>query len=699
MLIDIGQDGFGGLLPGISPQKLPGNAATIAANCDFYNGGLRPLKAPLFCLTPIKAGTKLAIYRFGQDISSDTQYFFHWLNDTDVVRGLIAGDTTERTYYTESGQVPKVTDSTLALSGGGTAYPIASYALGIPIPAVPPTLAVSGTGTGAATSRTYVYTYVSGWGEEGPPCAASAIVSVQPGQTVTLSAMSVAPAGAYNIVSKRIYRAISGTSSVGYQFVAEIAVVTTTYADSIADTALSGLIESAEWIPPPTNMVGLTGMRNGMMAGFVGQDIYFCEPFKPWAWPARYRVSLGFNIIGMKASGSSLIVTTKGNPYLITGSDPQSMDVVKMTSMQACVSKRSMVDMGDTVMFASPDGMVAANEAGAVLITEKLISQEEWKLFKPESILGAYHENKYIGFYNTGSVSGGFIIDFTSGSPRFSKIDTYATSAYNDLVRDALFLQVGNDIVKYGSGVSVTPLSLVARGNCVVTGNSVQKVGGATAYDSDVYSQSGFTGGAFCSAQAGQTNLELMFGLNSDPVLNSGFASIDYAILAHLDGIIYVYESNIFVNSFGAYTTTDVLSVTYDGARISYAKNGVEFRGVSATSGLTLYFDSSFNNPGAKLNNISFQSAKTLSLAWESKSFILPSPMNFSCARVDADSYPLTLKWYSDGVLKLTHSVLNAKPFRLPSGFRSRSVKVSVSGSANINKIYAASNISEMKSR
>lgn len=542
MLIDIGQEGFSGIYPGISTQRLPANAATIATNCDFRSGSLRPLKAPLFVLTPVKAGTKLAIYRFSETAVNETDFWFHHLNDTDYVRGMTAGDTTERTYYTEAGQPPKVTDSTLALTGGGTAYPINSYLLGIPIPAASPSLAVSGTGTGAAVSRTYVYTDVSGWGEEGPPCAPSAQVSVQPGQTVTLSGMSVAPAGAYNIVSKRIYRAISGISSAGYQFVAEIPIAQTSYVDTIADTALTGSLESAAWIPPPTNMIGLTGMRNGMMAGFVGQDVYFCEPFKPWAWPARYRMPVGSDIVGMKSIDSSLIVATKTGLSIITGTDPQSMDLRKSISLQSCSSKRSMVNMGETIMAASPDGMVAANEAGAVLVTEKIISQAEWRAFKPESIIGAHYENKYIGSYNTGTVTGSFIIDFTSGTPRLSKGDTYFTAAYNDLVRDALYLQVGNDIVKYNEGTLMT-------------------------------------------------------------------------------------------------------------------------------------------------------------LNWESGDFVLDAPRNLSCARVDADSYPCTFKYYSDNVLKLTKTVADNKPFRLPSGFLTRIAKAGVSGSVNINKVYIASNMGDLRSR
>ena len=40
-------------------------------------------------------GTPLTIYRFGQDVQSDTQFWFHWTTDADVVKGPVAGDTTD----------------------------------------------------------------------------------------------------------------------------------------------------------------------------------------------------------------------------------------------------------------------------------------------------------------------------------------------------------------------------------------------------------------------------------------------------------------------------------------------------------------------------------------------------------------------------------------------------------------------------
>lgn len=68
-------------------------------------------------------------------------FWFHWLTDVDVVRSPIAGDTTERTYFTGDG-APKMTDSSLATTGGGTDYPTNALNLGIPAPAAAITAAL-----------------------------------------------------------------------------------------------------------------------------------------------------------------------------------------------------------------------------------------------------------------------------------------------------------------------------------------------------------------------------------------------------------------------------------------------------------------------------------------------------------------------------------------------------------------------------
>ena len=90
--------GFSGVMPTINPSELPDNAAQIAQNCVFWSNDVAPLAGfgPIVASLD-KPGTVLSLYRFGQDVSGDANYWFHWTTDVDVVRGMVFGDTTEKT--------------------------------------------------------------------------------------------------------------------------------------------------------------------------------------------------------------------------------------------------------------------------------------------------------------------------------------------------------------------------------------------------------------------------------------------------------------------------------------------------------------------------------------------------------------------------------------------------------------------------
>lgn len=437
---------FKGIAPRAEPRLLQDNQAQVALNCKLWHGSLRPLLANLFVGNLSKPGTIQTIHRFGHATPSDAQYWFHWASDVNVCRGQIFGDVQERTYYTD-GTLPKVTDGTLALSGGGTDYPNVSYTLGVPAPAAAATVAINGTGSGIAETRVYTYTYVSAWGEEGKPATASAPIDVLPGQTVDLSALSGAPTGAYNIVSKRIYRSVTGNFGTGYLFVAEIAVATATYNDAIAVENLGEQLSSLTFSMPPATLKGLVSLPNGMMAGFDGKDVYFCEPYKPHAYPLSYVMTVDYDVVALGAIDTTLVVLTKGFPYLMQGTHPDNMSMVKAEIPQACVSKRSVAFLGGAVVYASPDGMFAVGN-GTINLTELIFTNNEWRaFFKPDSIHGYVYDDKYIGFYNTGTTQGGFIIDPKKGD--FTMLDWYATAGYYDPQRDALFLVVGGVLVKF----------------------------------------------------------------------------------------------------------------------------------------------------------------------------------------------------------------------------------------------------------
>ncbi len=443
-------DKFSGVAPKLTPWRLPGGLAQTALNLNLESRTLRPWNGLLDIQTGLTAGIPSTIYRFGLSLTSDTQYWFHWVGlDVDVVKGPIVGDTTERTFYTGDG-APKWTNNTIGLTA--PPYPSAYRDLGVTSPTSAPNVTVTGTGAGTAEARTYVYTNVTDHGEESQPSPASTQVDVQTGQIVTIDGFTAAPTGTSSTTARRIYRSITATSgTTAYYFIKEIANAVTSTTDDVGDV-VGEPIASTDWAKPPSNMFGLTAMANGVLIGFSGNDVCISEAYVPYAWPAAYKLSTDYPIVGGKAIGNQCVVLTTGNPYLLSGIDPGSMSLTKLDWPQACVSKRSIVNVGGAVMYASPDGLCAIDGTGQLAVaTDTLFSRADWQALNPESLLGCTYDNKYFGFYNTGLVQGGFIFEPREGDAAFSYIDTYATAAYADLVQDDLFLKVSTKIQKWNS--------------------------------------------------------------------------------------------------------------------------------------------------------------------------------------------------------------------------------------------------------
>lgn len=445
---------FGGIAPKVPPRYLQENQAQVAVNCPMFRGSLQPLKGlgPSLLTLP-KQGPIKTIYRFGQDIISDTQFWFHWDFDVDVIRGQIPTDTSEWTFYTGDG-FPKATYSTLALTGG-TAYPMAARPLGI-LPPPSPVIAIAGAippDPSILETRVYTYTNVSkeaGFEKESAPAPASLPVDVSVGQDVELSGFAPVPAG-YNVTHRRIYRSVSGV----FLFVAEILSSASTFTDDVSAEDLAEELPSLTWQPPPEDLKGIINLPNGMAAGFVGRDVYFCESFRPYAWPEQYVLTVDYPIVGLGRMDTTLVVLTTGVPYFIQGSAPDAMIVVKSDIEQACVSKRSIVSAGNAVIYASPDGLVMLSPSGSTLVTEQSFTRAQWlDNFAPNTIHAYQHDRKYIAFYDDGTKSGGFIFDMATG--QIMTHDVYVNAAYTDLVRDKMF--IANDSKQVRVWEDGTPL-------------------------------------------------------------------------------------------------------------------------------------------------------------------------------------------------------------------------------------------------
>jgi hypothetical protein len=218
----------------------------------------------------------------------------------------------------------------------------------------------------------------------------------------------------------------------------------------MADTEVnSGVVFDPANPPPPKgvnpHLRGLVAMPNGITVGFIDNFIAASEPYTPYAWPVEYQTPLAFNIVGICAFGSSLVVGTTGNPYLVTGSDSASLSAQILEYPQPCVSRRSMVAGMGGVFYASPDGYCLASNNGVEVVTQGLFAKEDWVKLNPSSIFSVIHDN-VLYFWYTGNGGGCYALDFAA--KKLTQVDLTATAVFTDLLTDAVFYVSGTQIKK-----------------------------------------------------------------------------------------------------------------------------------------------------------------------------------------------------------------------------------------------------------
>lgn len=312
-------------------------------------------------------------------------------------------------------------------------------------------------------SRVYVYTYVSEYGEEGPPSDPSDLIDINPFESVSITS-GTGPSGQYNITKKYIYRTSSGSSATDYQFVGEQPLATTPFIDFKKQVNLGEIISSINWEPPPANMKGLRMMANGIMVGFSGKDVCFSEPYLPHAWSSLNRLTLDHTIIGVGAFGQSVALLTNSYPYIATGADPSAMSLVKTSLQQACVSKRSIVETGDAVIYASPDGLVKIGVGGIQVLTLGLLSQAQWQEYNPSSIHAYLHEGRYYGFYTKAdSTSGLMVLTLAGPDAAFSLVSQTTTAAHVVAKEDSLFIVESGNIRKMDKASTLKTYKWVSK--------------------------------------------------------------------------------------------------------------------------------------------------------------------------------------------------------------------------------------------
>lgn len=463
MLISIDQ--FRGMIPRTGPRNIPTYNSTEAWDCKLWSGELRCLRSDRRVhKLPDTQDQYKTIYHYerpGQD-----KLWLAWKEDVDLAPGPIENDAYNRMYITGLDK-PRVFDSTMVDDTTVTIDDTNSYAIKVTAPAAP-TLAVDGTGTGDPVTRTYVVTYVREWSDgkqdesqaslPGKQSSGEEYLDVETGQTVKVSGLVPSPATDEGTIKYiRIYRSVTTSDGIAsYRFVyefetdpAEIASYPKvawdgsefTFTDDVKDEDLGEALPSMEWAPPLDTLQGIVSLRNGVFAAFSGNDVYFSEPYRPHAWPSKYKISFDYTVIGLGSYGNNIVICTDAYPHVANVQNPDAVIPQPVNELSPCMSKGSIISANGSVMYATPNGLISIDTSKPQLLSQLFFTRDEWARYNPSSFSAAYHRGKYYAFYEAldGS-SGGILFDMTEQQVGVVNLSGFASGTFVEKETDDLYI-------------------------------------------------------------------------------------------------------------------------------------------------------------------------------------------------------------------------------------------------------------------
>lgn len=412
---------FTGKKPKVSGILLKENQAQAAMNVRCDRGEVYSWPE-VNAVQTIAAGNYKSLFQYYD--GSNT----HWVvstNDLDFVLSPIANDTYKRLFFTGEAEPRAFANDIISTPWDASTD---FYKIGHAPPAAAITTAASY--TPGSAYRAWYYTYVNRYGEESGPSPVKSITDYGSG-SVVLTAYS-APGAGFGIKEAnvggrygkiRLYRSMSSVSGAEFQFVKDTNVDNTTnfttlaITDDVADADLGAVCPTELYdIGIPSGIAGLVGLPSGMVAGFVGNTVYFSELLLPGSWSSSFKKSFPYKIVGLAPYGAMLFVLTEGLIYIITGVDPTNLSQDKFNGFFPCVSKRGIAVTTYGVIFPTYEGLILVSDSGPKNITFDFLTDQDWNSYYPAYMHGEFYSGKYFGFYyKDASTYGAVIFDVQNG--------------------------------------------------------------------------------------------------------------------------------------------------------------------------------------------------------------------------------------------------------------------------------------------
>lgn len=219
------------------------------------------------------------------------------------------------------------------------------------------------------------------------------------------------------------------------------------FRDATPTADLGSPLESADWDPPPDDMVGIIALPNETMAAFTigGNTLLLSVAGQPQAWPLSFQLGTDSPIVALSALGFNVGILTQGRPYTAYGTDPASFQMGIESFLQGCEGGRGVsYHRSYGAVYPSTDGIYAYAGFGEIKnLTQALYTRQEWQLLNPSSIIGLVHQGLYFFWYDATSIGGGRggkILDLNPQGFGLISLDFHNIAAAIDSTDDGLFM-------------------------------------------------------------------------------------------------------------------------------------------------------------------------------------------------------------------------------------------------------------------
>lgn len=458
------------------PSLLDDNYSQYCVNAFLYKGTVRGFREnnPVF---KCKLETTTAVYRIPNKDTVKPDFLNSlWLEFDDeyisVLRSPVIEDKFKRYYFFPSTGSPYF--NTLENLQNGAP----GYLLGVPVPETAPT--VEGP-VGSDEARSYGYTWVNQFGEEGQLSPTTTLIGPAIGDYI-LGLTPPLPSDLEDraLASINIYRTVTDTSgNAEFFLLANVPITQTTFADTVPDNVLANNLQlpSAGYSLPPVDLQGVVQMANGIMAGWSNEkEVWFSDPYIPHSWPSGYAVNVDAPIVGLAAVGSSLAILTEGSPWMATGITPSTITFGKIAANEPCISRGSIVAAGEGIYYASPNGLQLVNTSGTTSATQSIFQKEDWIGTNPYIFAAGKYSQAYVALLKgSANFENGIVIDHGAYSlvtlypAKLNTPFTYLnlpgplTNIYNDELSGQVFFLAGGLVYQWNPETATSLLPYVWR--------------------------------------------------------------------------------------------------------------------------------------------------------------------------------------------------------------------------------------------